>query len=257
MPVYSLSAQEPEPTVIDRVIEIDKAIEEDPYEKRKRQNLHRAKNYEQSVRNAGLVQGVKLSNELLEITKGISYRAIVDDMLVYNEGYREKPYKDSKGIWTGGIGATGSKKSLEALNNTKAIYDRFDKDVVKHEKRAREGLGDKVFEGLHPVTQAFVVDSYFRGGLAGSRNTRNFIKQGKFKEAGEEFLKGTGPKGMHKEYYSSLEQIPYWSGEYEKDKKGNFILKDGKKVKIMKQPGPGVALRMKRFSDHLKALPTK
>lgn len=237
MPVYSLSAQEPEPTVIDRVIEIDKAIEEDPFEGRKRRDLNMIKTRELSARNAGLVQNKKLPVELLSATKGIDFRDIAKEIVVANEGYKEKPYKGADQVWTGGIGATG--KGAKELNTPEAIYTRFDKDLEKHIGRAKEAFGSS-FEKFHPITQAFVVDSYFRGGLAGSRNTRNLMKEGKFKKAAEEFLD-------HREYLASRDGESYQSKRKDKD---------GKTYYVEIWPGPGVARRMERFSDHLKSLPS-
>jgi len=237
MPVYSLSAQEPEPTVIDRVIEIDKAIEEDPFEGRKRRDLNMIKTRELSARNAGLVQGAKLPAELLSTTKGIDFRSIAKEIIVANEGYREEPYKGADQVWTGGIGATG--KGAKELTTPEAIYTRFDKDLEKHIGRAKEDFGSS-FEKFHPITQAFIADSYFRGGLAGSRNTRNLMKQGKLKEAAKEFLN-------HREYRASRDGTSYMSKRKDKE---------GKTYYVEIWPGPGVARRMERFSDHLKSLPT-
>ena len=259
MAIYPLSTQEPEPTVMARLIDIDKAIEEDPdlnWEKRILETT-RSKEKESAARLGGIIQGTDIPQQLYDASIGIPYRDILDRMLPANEGYRTKPYKDSKDNWTAGIGATGTYEELKKLNNPKAIRERYNKDVIKHENRAKEALGSDTFDELHPLTRSFVVDSFFRGGLAGSPNTINLIKQGRLNKAGHEFLRGKGPFGYHKEYYSSWKQIPYWDGTYETDKDGDYIYKNGKKVKVMKQPGPGVAKRMKRFSDHLKALPTK
>jgi len=133
------------------------------------------------------------------------------------EGFRSERYDDHKGNPTVGYGhmiAPDSKKRFEAAG----IGDQYhgvcvagtcglsEKDADKllqqdikdiYEPRTRKLLPN--FDKLNPEAQSAAVGSTFRGGLSGSPKTQELLRQGKFKDAGKEFLDS-------KEYRESVRQ---------------------------------------------------
>jgi len=125
--------------------------------------------------------------------------------LVQYEGRRSHLYKDHKGNPTIGIGhliGPDSKKRFEAAG----LGDKYEGCVSgkcglndnEQDKLVQQDLTDVYvpraeklvnnFERLNPEAQSAIVGSVFRGGLSGSPNALGLINQGKFKEAGKEFL---------------------------------------------------------------------
>ena len=125
--------------------------------------------------------------------------------LAPHEGYRSHVYKDHKGNPTIGIGhmfGPDSKKRFKAAG----LGDKYEDCVggkcglSKDEatKLLSQDLKDVYvprtkklitnFDRLNPEAQSAAVGSVYRGGLSGSPKTLGLINQGKFKEAGKEFL---------------------------------------------------------------------
>ena len=159
-----------------------------------------------------------------------------EDLKPY-EGFRAKRYKDHKGNPTVGYGhmiGPDSKKRFEAAG----IGDQYQgvcvggtcglskEDATKllqqdikdiYEPRTRKLLPK--FDQLNPEAQSAAVGSVYRGGLSGSPNTVELLQQGKFKEAGKEFLdnkeyresvrQGTGVHKRMKKYADAFSRASY------------------------------------------------
>ena len=133
------------------------------------------------------------------------------------EGFRAKKDDDHKGNPTVGYGhmiAPDSKKRFEAAGigdqyhgvcvagtcglseeDADKLLQQDIKDI--YEPRTRKMLPN--FDKLNPEAQSAAVGSTFRGGLSGSPKTQELLRQGKFKDAGKEFLDS-------KEYRESVRQ---------------------------------------------------
>lgn len=144
-----------------------------------------------------------------------SFGKVSEDLMV-KEGFVEKPYKDSKGLWTIGYGNLISDGSDAAY--AKSPYytgkttlgksgiakqaDLSGKSISKEAAKAmmmrsigekaelaiKDGmLGEKFFD-LSPELQDAALSSVYRGGLSGSPKTLQHIREGKFTDAAKEFL---------------------------------------------------------------------
>lgn len=159
------------------------------------------------------------------------------------EGFVEKPYRDSKGLWTIGYGeligdgSDGSYmkspyytgKTTMGKSGIAKKADLSGKSISKEAAKAMmmrsvgakaelaikdSMLGDKFFD-LSPELQDAALSSVYRGGLSGSPKTLQNIREGKFAEAAKEFL-------------------------------------DNKEYKEAKESGSGVAARMAGLANLLK-----
>jgi LysM repeat protein len=153
------------------------------------------------------------------------------------EGFRAKRYLDHKGNPTVGYGhmiGPDSKKRFEAAG----IGDQYqgvcvagvcglsEKDAEKllqqdikniYEPRTRKLLPK--FDQLNPEAQSAAVGSVYRGGLSGSPKTVELLQQGKFEEAGKEFLdskeyreskkQGTGVHKRMEKYADAFSRASY------------------------------------------------
>ena len=189
---------------------------------------------------AGLHPEARLTPEFLagskqraETGEGPNFRELAFQMVGTNEGYVDKPTEDTVATGGGnfsGIGIHGSSK----------IYNTFEEAVVDYvdvlktmEGRARmsisrdphpktlegQGFGEK-FDELDPFTQAFVIDSYYRGDMRGSDNARGLMLDGRWAAAAVEYLNNSN---------------------YRKSQ----------------VTGSGIAPRMRRFARHMINLPLK
>lgn len=108
-----------------------------------------------------------------------------------NEGVRYEPYKDSKGLWTIGVGSLMSPEDIKALTGKKLtekeVNYRFTRDLTAKEKLARAKLGP-AFDRMPIDTRVAVLDGMFRGDLSGSPKTLKLLREGKFEEASTEYL---------------------------------------------------------------------
>jgi|TARA_R110000765_G_scaffold128258_3_gene226390 GH24 family phage-related lysozyme (muramidase) len=113
------------------------------------------------------------------------------------EGFRSKPYKDTKGLWTIGVGHLIGDGSAKAYKDSpfykKTISEDDATKLAKSELLKRlpnvVSLIGKRFFDMSPETQRELVASYYRGGITGSPDTLDLIRVGKYKEASEEFLR--------------------------------------------------------------------
>lgn len=97
-------------------------------------------------------------------------RIVVDE-----EGYRDKPYKDTKGVVTTGVGQTGK----WAKKTFKETFDAHRADAV----RLIPDL-DKMPEDV----RGYLISATYRGMLQKSPKTVSLINAGKYKEAAVEYL---------------------------------------------------------------------
>lgn len=138
------------------------------------------------------------------------------DVLGPKEGFVERPYKDSKGLWTIGYGNLIGDGSLEAYKKSpyytgkitmgksgiakkadlsgkvvtgEAARNMMLTSIGEKAKLAIEDdmIGDKFFD-LSPELQDEAISSIYRGGLSGSPKTMQNIREGKFADAAKEFL---------------------------------------------------------------------
>ena len=129
-----------------------------------------------------------------------SIDALMDELWIEEVGpYTEKikkPYKDSKGKWTIGVGhliGDGSQKALEKSefrNKTlskEQIMDLARKDSDSKIQRVLGQFGKQFFD-FQPELQLQIVSSYYRGGLPGSPKTLEHMAKGEFDLASKEFL---------------------------------------------------------------------
>jgi len=113
----------------------------------------------------------------------------VKAMVIKHEGKRNKPYKDSLGLWTVGIGhLIGDGKSLPAEWNREfsdaEVMALFDKDFEHHKKIAEKTPGyDKANRG----GKAAFIDLAFNMGMWWPKwkNTRAKLEKGDFRGAAE------------------------------------------------------------------------
>ena len=119
-------------------------------------------------------------------------------LLRKHEGFKSKPYRDSKKLWTIGIGTKigdGSDAALAASKYRGTEISEADalalakKDMLaKAELAASADQLGPVFNELAPETLAQVVSGYYRGDLSGSPKTKALLRERKFGEAAKEFL---------------------------------------------------------------------
>ena len=108
----------------------------------------------------------------------------------------KRPYKDSKGKWTIGIGhliGDGSQGALEKSEfHNKTLSEKQMIDLARKDSDAKIqrvlGQFGKQFFDFHPELQLQIVSSYYRGGLPGSPKTLEHMAKGEFDLASKEFL---------------------------------------------------------------------
>ena len=90
----------------------------------------------------------------------MSYLDILKPQLSIDEGYSDRMYLDSKGIWTIGIGHNLRDKPLSA----RAIQVIFEDDMADAEADARKLI--KSFDSLNDVRKAVVINMSFNLGYS-------------------------------------------------------------------------------------------
>lgn len=106
------------------------------------------------------------------ITGGLS---AVKNMIIGHEGVKYKPYKDSLGLWTVGVGhLIGNGKTLppemDRTFSHEEVMTMFDEDFKKHKKQAETIPG---YGGLNETGKAALIDLTFNMGLG---NIKKFKK---------------------------------------------------------------------------------
>lgn len=108
----------------------------------------------------------------------------VKQMIVRHEGIRYRPYKDSLGLWTVGVGhLIGNGKTLPPEMNREfshnEVMSMFDEDYTQHEKAAMQIPG---YNKLNKTGQAALVDLTFN---MGPKWIKNFPKTAKALASGD------------------------------------------------------------------------
>jgi lysozyme len=113
------------------------------------------------------------------------------DMVKKHEGVRTKPYKDSVGLWTIGVGhLIGDGKSLPPEWNREfsmAEIDALFAEDFEHHKKAAEKIPG--YSSANKATQGALIDLTFNMGAAWYKKWPNFIKAlvaGNMQQAAEE-----------------------------------------------------------------------
>jgi len=101
------------------------------------------------------------------------------DMIKKHEGVRTRPYKDSLGLWTVGVGhLIGDGKTLPPEYNREFSIDEvnniFDKDFEHHQKAAEKIPG---YNKLNDTGKGALIDLTFNMGPAWYKKWPNFTKQ--------------------------------------------------------------------------------
>lgn len=112
-------------------------------------------------------------------------------MLIYEEGRRNKPYKDSLGFWTGGIGHKMTETELKDHGNLMpdSLIDRwYNSDMAKATNAAKKYTW---FKELNEPRQAVIISMIFQLGEAGFRKfemTRERLLRKEYSLAADEML---------------------------------------------------------------------
>jgi len=127
-------------------------------------------------------------------------RRLYEKSIRPHEGLRLKPYKDSKGFWTIGIGDlihtnTMSFHEAESLmrngiTESRAI-ERCKHKIQVSEIAARRIVGPEVYDQLSDVRQEVLTEMVYQMGATGLQrfvNTLNYIRCGKHDMAAYEML---------------------------------------------------------------------
>lgn len=108
-----------------------------------------------------------------------------------NEGIKNRPYKDTKGFWTVGIGhlmtPEEQKSMIGQTLSDKEVNDIFVSDLSSKVRMARRELGD-AYGKLPTGAKVAILDGFFRGDMSGSPKALELIRAGKLTEAADEYL---------------------------------------------------------------------
>jgi GH24 family phage-related lysozyme (muramidase) len=117
--------------------------------------------------------------------------AAARDYIRANEGLKNRPYKDSKGLWTVGIGHLMSPDEVKQIGDRaltdQEVNEMFARDLAQKEKLARNKLGAP-YDKLPTPAKVAVLDGFFRGDMSGSPRAMALIRAGKLAEAADEYL---------------------------------------------------------------------
>lgn len=116
----------------------------------------------------------------------------IKQMVIGNEGWKNKPYKDSRGLWTVGVGhliGDGKKlpKEWDREFSNQEVRELFEKDFAEHLKLAEKAPG---WDKANEAGKAGLIDlTYNMGGYwyKKFKVAASLLSEGKFKEAADEF----------------------------------------------------------------------
>lgn len=117
--------------------------------------------------------------------------AVAREYISANEGLKNAPYKDSKGLWTVGIGHLMSPEEVRQLSgktlSQQQVDEIFARDLSSKMSGAKKELGAS-YDKLPTGAKVAVLDGFFRGDLSGSPKALKLIRAGKLAEAADEYL---------------------------------------------------------------------
>lgn len=116
----------------------------------------------------------------------------IKQMVIANEGWKNKPYKDSRGLWTVGVGhliGDGKKlpKEFDREFSNQEVRELFEKDFAEHLKLAEKAPG---WDKSNEAGKAGLVDlTYNMGGYwyTKFKKAAALLREGNFKSAADEF----------------------------------------------------------------------
>jgi hypothetical protein len=145
-----------------------------------------------------IVQSLKQGKEVpkavpIAQTKAVpndKLRQALIDKLKKEEGVRDKMYTDHVGNPTIGIGHLITPEELPYYRNRtlsqKEIMDLLNKDIDWKLSLIKKDFPK--YDSYPFDLKMMIANGYFRGDLAGSPRTKMLIRQGKFKQAADEYL---------------------------------------------------------------------
>jgi len=128
----------------------------------------------------------------------------IEKLLEKHEGRRNMAYKDSKGIWTIGIGHNLEANSIP----DEAVSIIFAADKANVDSDISNSF--PWYSSLDEVRQGVVVDVVFNMGLPrfkGFKNTIRYIKQGDYDKAADELLDSDAARDLPKRYNELSEMM--------------------------------------------------
>lgn len=159
-----------------------------------------------------------------------------------HEGIVKKPYKDSVGVWTIGIGHTANAGGLNPSKldksvglSTEEVMSLFAKDIEKFEKRVNKAV--KVPLKQHQF-DALVSFDYNTGRVHNATLTKT-LNSGDYESAANQFMNWSKPKEIIPRRKKEKDLFKF--GEYGKgiatvfdtDNNGNINWKSGKKINVL------------------------
>ena len=141
----------------------------------------------------------------------------VKDMIIRHEGKKNKPYKDTKNLWTVGVGhLIGDGKTLpkeyDREFTDQEVYKLFDEDYEHHKKIAEKTPG---YDLANEKGKAAFIDLAFNMGQWWNKwpNTSKLLKDGNFSSAADDFEKSAWYKQVGKRATEVVGMIREGKGE--------------------------------------------
>ena len=124
-------------------------------------------------------------------------RERIETMLRLHEGVKNTAYKDTKGIWTIGVG-----HNMEEPISNAAVSQIFQDDLNIVIAEAESKLS--WFSDMDEVRQAAIIDMLFNMGMPTFlkfKKTIGYLQEGDYESASAEILVGSGPGGKSRYYH--------------------------------------------------------
>lgn len=145
------------------------------------------------------------------------------DLLEFEEGRRNKPYKCSENHWTYGIGHKMTSEELKTYAVTTEIPDSVIDRVFESDKQKAINAAKKYlwFDKLNDARQAIIISMIFQLGPVGFakfENTIKLIAKGQYEAAAENMLKSLWARQTPNRARRHAEQFKagVWCKEYKK-----------------------------------------
>lgn len=145
------------------------------------------------------------------------------DLLEFEEGRKNKPYKCSENHWTYGIGHKMTQTEMATISENAHISDKMiDETYKRDEQRAVDAAKTYPwFYKLNHARQAVIVSMIFQMGAVGFakfQNTIKMIAKGQYEAAAENMLRSIWAKQTPNRAKRHAEQFKtgVWCQEYKK-----------------------------------------